>query len=639
MYTINMSINYIAKIDKNLKNYITDVKKLKDILYRNNAYIAGGFILSAITNFFESSDIDIYVPEKHFNGLVADIKLLGGDIYRINGDLPVFMPDFKNLSIHSGCKGLIMATEYDLSFFKKNNIKFKIEAQFNKIKCDIMVVGKNKTVLDVVKNFDLTCCQLWYNGKTFGGTHIKETLNKQAYLNADYMMSLMDGNDFIKKRLSKYTSRKFEVTLSPSIYKPESIIKTISNIDTYVVKVIICFYITNLTYIISTIELLRFRYERDANYIENLMYKTNILRLNSNTTVSCINKCKLYFRLLETDRDQHWRVIYDILLEYCNSFRTFSVKELFFYTFMYFGIDYQKTLIFVLPVFKSSLKELNRTSRKDYYKAEKSEEEWQLRVKQNEKIIKCIESILADKSDYSPKTLLKDQLKTIKEEFDLNIDTHTLDKANVDNVDLEYEGYDAIEMEYIKISQHISNDANNVCFIEIDENNNINYNNISSTNLTNLSIFFMDMNSGWFYECKNANTMRDIDKSIAYVKVSLMYNIYVSYIELYRVFNKKQQIIFFQKTKTLNNTVSHDNAYPNHRLSRPNHVSAYHCQTGSNIDVYTLLRYGKSSISNSKSSKSSKSSIPNIPNKNTSRKGAKSLSLSKTKNKLSVESI
>ena len=149
----------------------------------------------------------------------------------------------------------------------------------------------------------------------------------------------------------------------------------------------------------------------------------------------------------------------------------------------------------------------------------------------------------------------------------------------------------------------------------------------------------MDMNSGWFYECKNANTMRDIDKSIAYVKVSLMYNIYVSYIELYRVINKKQQIIFFQKTKTLNNTVSHDNAYPNHRLSSPDHVSAYHCQTGSNIDVYTLLRYGKSSISNSKSSKSSKSSIPNIPSKNKTRKGVKSLSLSKTKNKLSVESI
>ena len=72
-----------------------------------------------------------------------------------------------------------MASEYDSSFFKKNNIKFKVEVNFKNIKCDVMVVGNNKNVLDILKNFDLTCCQLWYNGKIFDGTHIKETLNKQ----------------------------------------------------------------------------------------------------------------------------------------------------------------------------------------------------------------------------------------------------------------------------------------------------------------------------------------------------------------------------------------------------------------------------------------------------------------------------
>ena len=275
-------IDYISKIDKNLKNHITDVKKFKDVLYQNNAYIAGGFILSAITEFFKSSDIDIYVPEKNFNSLIADIKLLGGDIYRLNSDFPIFISDFKNLSIHSGCTGLIMASEYDLSFFKKNNIKFKVEVNFKKIKCDIMVVGNNKSVLDVVKNFDLTCCQLWYNGKTFNGTHIKESLNKQAYLNSDYIMALIDGNDFIKKRLEKYTKRTFTVTLASNEYQPKSIIKTISNIDVYVVKIIICFYITNFTYILPKFcTFCLFIFTITCNHIDHVFWKMESCEYNS----------------------------------------------------------------------------------------------------------------------------------------------------------------------------------------------------------------------------------------------------------------------------------------------------------------------------------------------------------------------
>ena len=618
-----MTINYISKIDKNLKKHISDVNTFKDILYQNNAYIAGGFILSAITDFFKSSDIDIYVPEKHFNSLITDIQLLGGDIYQFNRDFPIFMSDFNNLSIHSGCKSFIVSSEYDSSFFKKNNIKFKVEVNFKKIKCDIMVVGNNKTVLDVVKNFDLTCCQLWYNGKTFDGTHIKQTLNKQTYLNADYVMSLMNGNDFIKNRLGKYTSRGFEVTLSPSKYKAKSIIKTISNIDAYVVKMVIIYYINNFMSILLE---LTSNYNYDAFFLRNILNRTEILRLNDNSKqLTCINKCKLYFKLLETNKNQY-KVLYNVLLEYYNSFRTFSVKELFCYTFMYFGVDFKNVLTSILSLFKNSLSELIRNKR-NYGNGYRSPEQWPLRVQQNKKIIAHIKSILADKSDYSPKILLKDQLKTIKDEFNLDVDTRALDKANVDNVDLDNAGYDVIEMESIKISEHIGKDHKNICFIPIDENNNINYNNISFTTITNLSIFFMDMNSGWFYECGNADTMRDIDKSIAYVKIPLNYTIYVSYIELYRAINKQEQIIFFQKTSTLNNTVTHDNAYPNHHLSNPNHVSAYHCQTGSNIDVYTLLRYGKSSkVSNS---------ISSIPSKNKTRKDVKSVSLSSSNSKSS----
>ena len=66
-----MSVDYKSKIDKKLENHINDVKHFKETLYKNNAYIAGGFLLSAITdNSFETSDIDIYVSALNFDSLI-----------------------------------------------------------------------------------------------------------------------------------------------------------------------------------------------------------------------------------------------------------------------------------------------------------------------------------------------------------------------------------------------------------------------------------------------------------------------------------------------------------------------------------------------------------------------------------------
>ena len=63
--------NYTNNVDKKLKKYVKDVTYLKKVLYDHEAYIAGGFILSAITDSFVSSDIDIYVNEKNFIGKEA----------------------------------------------------------------------------------------------------------------------------------------------------------------------------------------------------------------------------------------------------------------------------------------------------------------------------------------------------------------------------------------------------------------------------------------------------------------------------------------------------------------------------------------------------------------------------------------
>ena len=53
---------YIDKIDKKLQLYIKDITTFKTTLRNHNAYIAGGFLLSAIAvDKFETNDLDIYV--------------------------------------------------------------------------------------------------------------------------------------------------------------------------------------------------------------------------------------------------------------------------------------------------------------------------------------------------------------------------------------------------------------------------------------------------------------------------------------------------------------------------------------------------------------------------------------------------
>lgn len=41
-------------------------------------------------------------------------------------------------------------------------------------------------LLNFINNFDLTCCQLWYNGFEFNGSRL-EDIKQKAYLNEDYM--------------------------------------------------------------------------------------------------------------------------------------------------------------------------------------------------------------------------------------------------------------------------------------------------------------------------------------------------------------------------------------------------------------------------------------------------------------------
>ena len=615
-----MSVDYKSKIDKKLKEYINDVKYFKEILYKHNAYIAGGFLLSAITdNSFETSDIDIYVSSLHFDSLFETLRLWKECYITSNfGDKDTIFKTLSDKEIQCSNKklidgkcSLIIASEYDHSFFKKNNIKFKIDVTLNGhyskewLKCDIMVVNTGTNVLDVVNNFDLTCCQLWYNGSDFNGSHLKDIKLKKAYLNKDYVSALMDNNYFIKNRILKYTKRGFQIEIPNYIYKITEKEKSVSNIDRFVVKLVINYYITHLQNIIKYYSVRAVMHKASINALKNL----NIFEYHNYVDkfkLKCKKMCLLDMELRAKNYDRSYTVdlVCFMIGKYVNSFNHYSVTELELNTILYFGTDYKFALQNIHSLFTSALQRTDDNNKK----------------RRIEKIIKKMEKFIGKKND--PLTVFKNY---VTNDFNLPF-VKKVESLELD-IDFTLEGRDIVAMEDRTIEEHLKLDPNNICIIGMKDSkdgkdskdnkdgkdNKDNKDSkdgkdskdskdskytINLTNIDSLAIYFRDMNSGWFYKCIRPNTMREnnIDESIAYVKIPLSFNIYVPYYELYDIIKNKNQIVFYKTTEiTIDYTANHVNTFPYHPNNRhieERFVSAAHCQTGSSITVFKLYKLG-----------------------------------------------
>ena len=183
---------------------------LNKTLKENNAVIAGGFLLNAIHNYvrpgvYETVDIDIYVPCKN-------LKRLNKTMAKLTSS--------GRLTQHN-------ATSYCLSFLRRNGIRsvqtfYPSNDQRDPIRysvpsiMDIMAVRNTRSPLDVVQNFDLTFCQIWYDGETLWVTHPSDVKNKKGVLQNDYVALFLQGNIFLKNRIRKYARRGFIVRTNTS---------------------------------------------------------------------------------------------------------------------------------------------------------------------------------------------------------------------------------------------------------------------------------------------------------------------------------------------------------------------------------------------------------------------------------------
>ena len=710
---------YKSKIDDKLKIFLnTDLNYFKKILLKNEAYISGGFLLSAITNSFETSDIDIYINEINFNTFIKDLKKLNNFRFNTYSDpnLPVYQidDDYYNTTIeydffyNSGLQtkknigeelycssensdfdiaqyrtdwtkrrkricNLVIASEYDLSFFKKNGIKFKIEVFINNYKCDIMVLNKNRKILDVVTNFDLTCCQLWYNGSKFGGTHLKDISNKICYLNPDYLESLIKQNYFILNRINKYKERGFDIyntsldisNIDISLFNVNTYNKyEIIDVEKFLVKIYIDFERKRFN---SLLSLLNNNYNSTNNkYVYNIVSLPNMITKFKRNTLSiimnelemfkpsnkilidngtkesydkleCDNICYLDFELnkIKNLNVNQSDIIYETLLNYINSFTNFTFNELISNTYLYFGISIIETLKFIDVCFNStydsyfkndSTKQKIFMTRAEYLK---KKEKFKYMCDKLKDITKKVSQEEIDEQ-LNQINLLTDD---INNKYNLTY-SNKLDQINVDqNRIINLKGDDVINMEYnINIRDYIEKNEDNMCFINIvdDENGNINYYPYLITR-TDLMRFLLDKNSGWFYKCNRPDSIADIDRTDLYIKIPFELIMWVYYSDLCYILKNKLQIVFFKYLINIKHSVSHDLVYPNEPGSQPNFVSSKHCQEGSNIYTYTAyqarnLTLKAKSISKSKSKEFSlKVNNINIVNKN-KLKSTKSLS-------------
>jgi len=172
---------------------------INGILKEHDAIVSGGFILKAIGSFVDekSVDIDIYVPSVH----AEPFRIIMAKLF-----------NFKNVKSH-------IAADINSvgSFFKKNGIvsvnKYS-KLIPNYAEMDIVEVAEDRTPVVVVKNFDLTFCENWYDGENLFMTHPEHVKTKHGFLENHYLKLLYSGNPVLINRMKKYIGRGFRVSIN-----------------------------------------------------------------------------------------------------------------------------------------------------------------------------------------------------------------------------------------------------------------------------------------------------------------------------------------------------------------------------------------------------------------------------------------
>ena len=223
---------FTFSVDNEKKNFF---EKFSKALSDTGALHAGGSLtVIAITT------------QKHINYVIQDIKdgYIDLDIYVDANNYNTMLNVF--IDIGFKIEKTVGAPAYDASFMRENQIITRVCLKKKNLLVDLMIVhNKNgKTPLDVVQNFDLTCCEVWFDGKRCNASHFDDfkqkpvemtaggLINNIAYstipetqsprpgthkkarvttMRPQYVSKYISGNNFLHKRVRKYETRGFVI--------------------------------------------------------------------------------------------------------------------------------------------------------------------------------------------------------------------------------------------------------------------------------------------------------------------------------------------------------------------------------------------------------------------------------------------
>ena len=215
------NLNIENKIIKNLKQFLGNkYKAFNNALIQSNAVIAGGSILSLLHDGI-INDIDVYVNLEHLTPLLIFLRDNNyiNQMYNAYTTPPYDKSFLKENGVivrypflyvpNNNHNPYIYGPE---EFLPEDNLRDDNQHIRNRIMIDLIVIRNDKLITDVTTNFDLTFCEIWYDGKNVKSNTINDSLNKTGMINEAYLKKLREMNQFTILRIKKYINRGYKIT-------------------------------------------------------------------------------------------------------------------------------------------------------------------------------------------------------------------------------------------------------------------------------------------------------------------------------------------------------------------------------------------------------------------------------------------
>jgi hypothetical protein len=595
----NKIMEYLQINEQEYQDFIDSLKKY-------NAVIAGGFVLSCFSGFI-SNDIDIYITCKNMKKFASNLPPF----------LSPILIDFisKYDSIGKKYVQRMLCYKYD-----KNN-----ERVYH-IKVDIVIVDDNYTVDEVIDNFDLTFCKIWFDGDNVYASHPNDVKKKVGHLNKkylnDYYLAIKTDktrSNLIHGRNIKYTKRGFKITIGEDphpdtnfVPKEEDgipiLLSSKQTSENYIVKLMLQNF-TNVKIVKNLINDMYCYSKYISKYIPESKYTREYTQRHY---IEKITLLKFYFISL---------------------FKEFTFKEYIKNIQKFFkNIKIQhvyKCALYTLEGYLSSVYNIRTVhdfnDTRNMHFIDRTREGQDSRQQEFDPNAYSIMRFIIDKHlnkyenykftyiiDFKfPLILKKTNIETINSEL---FNKLLLNKSNIcikiikknDVIahlqDSKLTGFEIITCEEdVNIADYLSQDKENIIICVILPNNTT----ITCISKKDLDTMISFMNDNWFYDCSKMPKPHEIPllrTNLEFYKINeYLYRpfikvplsngtFYFEYTYIYNLLMSKQQVFFVyrptgDKEEKILETVSFKNT--NYGISNGigNYVGASHCQDGSDITL------------------------------------------------------